>query len=74
MTTRELIQAEIANIPEEKLGELYRLIQRFTTVKAPPSNGIMAKLQGVQIEAPADFAANLDLYLSGEKNGGEDIP
>lgn len=74
MTTRELIQAEIANVPEEKLDELYRLIQSFTTAEAAPSDSIMAKLRGIRIEAPADFAANLDLYVSGEKNGDTDVP
>ncbi|MGH7169241.1 MAG: hypothetical protein ACRELG_03050, partial [Gemmataceae bacterium] len=63
-----------ANVPEEKLDELYRLIQRLTAAEAPPSGSIMAKLREIRIEAPADFAANLDLYLSGEKNEGEDVP
>lgn len=74
MTTRELIQAEIGKIPEERLGELYSLIRRFAASKtASRSAGIMAKLREVRIEAPADFAANLDLYLSGEKSVGEDV-
>ncbi len=74
MTTRELIQAEIANVPEDKLDELYRLVQHFTSAQGTPSDSIMAKLRGIRIEAPADFATNLDLYLSGEKNGGADVP
>lgn len=74
MTMRELIQTEIANVPEEKLDELYRLIRHFTTAQTSPSNSIMAKLREIRIEAPADFAANLDLYLNGEKNGGENVP
>lgn len=57
MTTRELIQAEIANVPEEKLDELYRLIKHFAAVEAPPTGSIMAKLSKIRIEAPADFAA-----------------
>lgn len=74
MTTRELIQTEIANVPEERLDELYRLIQRFKSAETSPSDSIMAKLREIRIEAPADFAANLDLYVSGEKNGGADVP
>ncbi len=27
----------------------------------------MATLRGIHIDAPSDFAANLDLYVSGEK-------
>lgn len=74
MTTIELIHAEIGRIPEERLGELYGLIQSFAASKpAPAGRGIMAKLRDVRIEAPADFAANLDLYLSGEKSVAEDV-
>lgn len=74
MTTLELIQAEIGKIPDERLSELYGLIREFATsnpVSLRP--GIMAKLRGVRIEAPVDFAINLDLYLSGEKSVSEDI-
>lgn len=74
MTTRELIQAEIGKVPEDRLDELYALVRSFVASKAAsPRPGIMANLRRVRIEAPADFAANLDLYLSGEKRVGEDI-
>jgi hypothetical protein len=74
MTTIELIQAEIGKIPEERLGELYDIIREFAASNAAaPRPGIMAKLREVRIEAPADFATNLDLYLSGEKSVAEDI-
>jgi hypothetical protein len=74
MTTLELIQAEIGKIPEERLGELYGIIREFAASKpATPRPGIMAKLREVRIEAPEDFATNLDLYLSGEKSVDEDI-
>jgi hypothetical protein len=64
MTTRELIEAEIGKIPEERLGELYGLIRSFAASQAassPQPDSIMAKLRKVRIEGPADFAANLDL-------------
>ncbi len=67
MSTRELIRTEIENVPDEKLDELYSVVKGLVapkTVSARP--GIMAKLRSVTIEAPADFAANLDLYLSGD--------
>ena len=74
MTTRELIQAEIGKIPEDRLGELYALIRSFVASQAASRpGGIMAKLREVRIEAPPDFAANLDLYLNGEKSVGEDV-
>ncbi len=74
MTTLEQIQAEISKIPEESLGELYGLIREFAAAKSGSSCiGIMAKLREVQIQGPPDFAANLDLYLSGEKSVGQDL-
>ena len=66
--TKELIQVEVDNVDDEHLEELYDLIKRFSQEKqsgAKPS--FMAKLKSVQIDAPEDFAANLDLYVSGEK-------
>ena len=74
MTTRQLIHSEIARIPDESLGELYGLVQQFVAAKAANSTpGIMARLREIRIEAPADFAANLDLYLNGEKCAGDDV-
>jgi hypothetical protein len=75
MSTRELIRAEIDHIPDDRLSELYRLIQHFQETRAaPPKPGILAKLRTITIQGPPDFAANLDLYLSGEKRVGEDVP
>jgi len=75
MNTRERIRAEIDHIPDDRLGELYRLIQHFQEAHAaPPKPGILAKLRTITIQGPPDFAANLDLYLSGEKRVGEDVP
>ena len=74
MATRERIEAELDGIPEDRLDELYGVIRDFAASKpACGQPGIMAKLQAVRIEAPPDFAANLDLYLSGEKSVHEDI-
>jgi hypothetical protein len=64
MSTRELIRAEIDHIPDDKLGELYRLIRRFQEAHAAPPKpgpGILAKLRTITLEGPSDFAANLDL-------------
>jgi hypothetical protein len=74
MTTKELIQAEIERLSEEDLDELYAVIKHFTQSKrhAKPQS-FMAKLKRIQIEAPEDFAANLDLYVSGEKRGEPDF-
>jgi hypothetical protein len=74
MTTREMIEAELGRIPEERLGELYGLIRTFADTAAPASKpSLMSKLRAIQIEGPPDFAANLDQYLNGEKSLGEDV-
>jgi hypothetical protein len=79
MTPLERIQAEIRRIPEDRLDELYGMIRQFVATQPSASRptdaklGIMAKLREVQIEAPPDFAANLDLYLSGEKSVDETV-
>jgi hypothetical protein len=33
----------------------------------------MTKLRQIQIDAPEDFAVNLDLYLSGEKHASTNL-
>lgn len=74
MTTKELIQAEIDNLREEYLDELYRLIKNFAQSKQNgKKQSLMSKLKSIKIEAPEDFAANLDLYLSGEKRVEPDL-
>lgn len=74
MTTIELIQAEIGRIPQERLGELFFLVREFAKSSGTSSGpGIMARLREVQIDAPEDFTANLDLYMSGEKGVDTDI-
>lgn len=74
MTTRELIQAEIDNLDDADLKELYVLVQDFvqSRQKSKPQS-LMAKLKAIKIEAPEDFAANLDLYLNGEKRVESDL-
>ena len=68
MTIKELIYAEIDNIGEENLDELYEVVKRFVQAKATyQKKSTLSKLKQIKIQAPQDFAANLDLYLSGEK-------
>ncbi len=68
MTTKELIYAEIERIDQEQLDKLYTVIKQFTQAQQPATKpSLMAKLKRIQIDAPEDFAANLDLDLSGGK-------
>jgi hypothetical protein len=74
MTTKELIQSEIDHVPVEDLDALYHLIRQFVKSKESPQKpGILSKLRSVSIDAPTDFAANLDLYMSGEKRVEDSI-
>lgn len=68
MTTKELIVSEIGRLDERELDELYDLIKKFSAKKRHvPSGSLLSKLKRVKINAPNDFAANFDLYMSGEK-------
>ncbi len=69
MTTKEAIKAEIDKMSEEELNDLYALVKRFVESKGTgKKQSIMEKLREIQFDGPEDFAANLDLYLSGEKH------
>ena len=69
MTIKELVEAEIEQLEEDQLDELYQLIRTLVQSKKPAAKpSLMSKLQQVKIDAPADFAANFDFYASGEKH------
>ena len=70
MTLKELIYAEINKIEEDNLDELYEFVKQFANAKsiARPKTGILNKLKRIKIQAPVDFATNIDQYMSGEKN------
>ncbi len=64
MTTKELVKAEIDNIPEADLDELYQMIQGFMQSKVTDEEkGLMARLRRIRIDAPEDFAANFDQHF-----------
>jgi hypothetical protein len=68
MNTKEKIQAEIDSLDEKHLNDLYLLVKNFTQAKQSSKKlSFMSKLKQIKIDAPEDFATNLDLYLSGEK-------
>jgi len=74
MSTKELIHAELETLSDEDLDALYVIIKEFTQSKRPAKpRSLMATLRGIQIDAPPDFAANLDLYVSGEKRGESNL-
>jgi hypothetical protein len=74
MSTKELIQAELDTLSDEDLEAQYIVITQFiqSTRHAKPWS-LMATLRDIQIEAPPDFSANLDQYVSGEKRAEPDL-
>ena len=70
MTLKALIYAEINKIEEDNLDELYEFVKQLAIAKsaAKPKTRILNKLKRIKIQAPVDFAANIDQYMSGEKN------
>jgi len=66
MTIKELIKAEVDKVEEERLDELYRVVQTYSRDEISEST-LMDRLMQIQIDGPEDFAANFDLYASGEK-------
>jgi hypothetical protein len=68
MTLRELIDAELDQLSEQELDDLYSIVQHFIDQRRKPhESGIMSRLRQIKIEAPEDFSTNLDAYVNGEK-------
>jgi hypothetical protein len=68
MTAKDNIKAEIDSLNEEYLDELYLLIKDFAQSKQNlRKHSFMSKLKQIKIDAPEDFASNLDSYLAGNE-------
>ena len=68
MSKIDLIHAEVAKVPTDKLDEVYGLVKGFSAGKKRKRKAsFMSRLKRIKINAPVDFATNLDLYLFGEK-------
>ena len=68
MITKEVVKSEIEKVLPERLEELYQVIKSFTQPEpSSAKKSFMARLREIQIDGPEDFAAQIDLYLSGEK-------
>jgi hypothetical protein len=69
MTTKEKILQELDNLNEEELEAFHELVRQFlqTRQEKPAQPSLLERLSRIQIDGPEDFAQNIDLYLSGEK-------
>jgi hypothetical protein len=55
-------------VADENLDEVFNVVKQLAVEKpARRTPNLLARLSCVKIQAPADFAANLDLYVSGAK-------
>lgn len=66
MNIREEIVEKIQRIPENRLSELYKVVEELAEAK--PTEGLLKRLQKIKIDGPPDFSRNIDLYLIGEKS------
>ncbi len=66
MNIREEIVEKIQQIPESRLPELYKVVEKL--VDEPPKEGFLKRLARIKIDGPPDFAENLDFYMNGEKS------
>ena len=61
---KERIKAEIDRLDEKQLNELYEVLRDLAESKEGERElSLMVKLKRIKIDAPEDFAANLDLYI-----------
>ncbi len=69
MSTKELLVSQIDALSQDELEEIYAFVKQYlasrTQEKTRP--GFLERLGKIQIDGPEDFAENIDLYLSGEK-------
>ena len=74
MTTKERLRAELETLSEEDIAALLGVAQRFPRIQTPPAkqaaSGLLSRLKTIQIDAPEDFAADLDRYMNGDKQIG----
>lgn len=70
MNPRERLLSVIERLSDEKLEQLYDYASQLKDASRPSSAdglGFLEQLSRIQIDGPEDFAENLDLYLTGER-------
>ncbi|MEL7358872.1 MAG: hypothetical protein AAFN40_20220 [Cyanobacteria bacterium J06560_6] len=69
MTLKEQIKAEIDNLKDDDLDELYKLVKGFVEAKsAPNEESFMSRMRKIKLEAPEDFSENWEQYTNGQKS------
>jgi hypothetical protein len=74
MTTRDLLHAAIDNLDPHGVDAVYQLVRSYAESQTNSRSGeLLTLLQTVTIDGPADFSANLDSYLRGEKIASNNV-
>lgn len=68
--TVEEIKREIDKVPVERLESLYRYVRTLSEIRPEKQSreSFIERMGKIQIDAPSDFATNIDDYLYGDKN------
>ncbi|MFM9903389.1 MAG: hypothetical protein ACKVQJ_02325 [Pyrinomonadaceae bacterium] len=74
LVTVETIKKEVEKVPSDRLDELYEVVKDFSHPKKRLSKEeFLANMQKIRIDAPPDFATNIDDYLYGGKDFEENL-
>jgi len=74
MTTKEILKAQIDGLDDQSTDAVLQFVRQLAALPPRPLKGdLLTRLQEVRIQGPPDFAANLDLYLSGEKSVSDHV-
>lgn len=74
MTTKELLKSQIDGMDDQSTDAVLQFVRQLAALQPRQRNGdLLTRLQEVRIQGPPDFAANLDLYLSGEKSVSDHV-
>jgi hypothetical protein len=74
MTAREHLHAEIEALDDRGVEAIRQIVHQYVNPHSSARSGdLFSLLRGVTIDGPVDFAANLDLYMNGEKSVSDNI-
>ena len=67
--TKDEVKAEIDRLPQDQLEALYHHLKRLSASqeKKISRETFMERMRKIKIDAPPDFATNIDQYMNGEK-------
>ena len=61
---KERIIAEIENLDEAALKDVYEIVHRLSRTRKDEENLLLDRLADIHIQGPEDFSENIDDYLN----------